>query len=533
MNESSPFDFLTHYIEGMGKISANDLNAFAKVAKMVMNFHVAPPLGCHVTETGISLYIQDQFVEFFIAKIQSAGPAAEPDYIDGRYWFKRCYCSSASGNEHSAIAFAELAGAHPDYIHSTATNMSELDGRTHEMKDTDYVVVYSLFDNQSPPVKRYYFWDSGGFSNPVLAKVMIRTDGTTAHVAADAFKFVRMVDGAPLGSPIVADNPAAILTGTWTTTTFRPNYYGTNYFHDQNTSKGNKSALYIPGILRSGWHEVFMWWPVHVGWAANVPVDIIHNGGTTTVLVNESVGGGAWFSLGTYYFSPSINFVEFGKTVPDPFMGGAAVELDPCESSGDDNAVANVFVHFAPDRQFVKVRYAKDTILAFIRYPRVHVADGVHGILVGTIADTTKNFVEDYWFHITGNMAWATVDASRDYRLRFIDTAAVWNYGPPADIGSGEYEWDISMLESEQLVWVAEHSAQGLQRYIPKAVGLDYLIMRFLGAVAWTLGDFHLRIDGATGFLQAESTNYVAEYNVRVRLRAGRQVLAANDINVP
>ncbi|MHC5060204.1 MAG: PKD domain-containing protein [Planctomycetota bacterium] len=52
----------------------------------------------------------------------------------------------------------------------------------------------------------------------------------------------------------------------------------------------------------AGTYEVFMWWTEFSSRYDQVPVDIVHSDGTSTVTVNQQQDGGQWNSLGTYYF---------------------------------------------------------------------------------------------------------------------------------------------------------------------------------------------------------------------------------------
>lgn len=109
----------------------------------------------------------------------------------------------------------------------------------------------------------------------------------------------------PTPSPIIIDNrdSGAAAVGSWPAATAWPIFYDTNYRHDNNVvPKGSKSFSFTPVFTSSGTYEVFMWNPKRFLLATNVPVDIIHAGGTTTVTVNQKTTGNNWFSLGTYSF---------------------------------------------------------------------------------------------------------------------------------------------------------------------------------------------------------------------------------------
>ena len=108
---------------------------------------------------------------------------------------------------------------------------------------------------------------------------------------------------------VIVDNTSATVTGDWLTTTYRPNYYDTDYLHDKNTGKGDKSVTFTPDLPEDGPYEVYLWWPDAPIWATNVPVDVTHDGGTSTVSVDESINGGQWNLIGTYDFTAGTGSV--------------------------------------------------------------------------------------------------------------------------------------------------------------------------------------------------------------------------------
>jgi len=122
-------------------------------------------------------------------------------------------------------------------------------------------------------------------------------------MSIDAFQ--TLVGGAWPTEVIVdnTDSTGVTITGAWTTSTFSPGYYCTNYIHDGNTGKGSKSVRFTPTIPVSGNYEVFARWISGSDRATNVPIDIVTASGTSSVQVNEQTNGGQWVSLGTYSFN--------------------------------------------------------------------------------------------------------------------------------------------------------------------------------------------------------------------------------------
>jgi hypothetical protein len=110
----------------------------------------------------------------------------------------------------------------------------------------------------------------------------------------------------PLLDGIIVDNTdsaSVTVTGSWTTSTFEPAHIGANYLHDGNTGKGSKSVKFTPTIPTPGEYAVYAYWNSSADRATNVPIDVVHQGGTSTVTVNQTQGGGQWNLLGTYSFN--------------------------------------------------------------------------------------------------------------------------------------------------------------------------------------------------------------------------------------
>lgn len=116
-------------------------------------------------------------------------------------------------------------------------------------------------------------------------------------------KWPANLEGTP--SPIIVidntDPTRVALVGAWTPATTVAGYYGANYLGDGNTG-GGKSATFAPS-LSAGNYEVFLRWTANVNRADNVPVDVVHAGGTSNFTVNQELNNGVWISLGVFAFN--------------------------------------------------------------------------------------------------------------------------------------------------------------------------------------------------------------------------------------
>jgi hypothetical protein len=146
---------------------------------------------------------------------------------------------------------------------------------------------------------------------------------------------------------IIMDNTAGLpgvsITGAWTSSTYSPGYYGSNYIHDANTGKGAKSVRFTPVIPAAGRYDVYLRWTSGPTRASNVPVDVAFAGGTDRLEVDQRTNGGTWVLLGRYTFaagnSGSIlisNAATDGHVVADAvrFVPSGEMILDDASATG-------------------------------------------------------------------------------------------------------------------------------------------------------------------------------------------------------
>jgi hypothetical protein len=112
-----------------------------------------------------------------------------------------------------------------------------------------------------------------------------------------------------LADGVIVDNMdgGAIFSGTWSNSTSVSGYWGANYAHDGNEDKGIKTATFTPNLPEDDSYKVYLRWTTHANRATNVPVDIIHPAGATTITVNQSLNNGSWVHLLTTNFNAGTN----------------------------------------------------------------------------------------------------------------------------------------------------------------------------------------------------------------------------------
>lgn len=127
----------------------------------------------------------------------------------------------------------------------------------------------------------------------------------------------------------------AFAIGAWT---FGANAGGwnTNYLHDQSTGKGTKSVRYVPTITNAGPYEIYLWWVESSNRPTNTPVDIVHNAGTTRILVNQRLSSGGWSKILTTNFNVGTNgsvIIRNDGTAAGTFVVADGVKFVPVGSA--------------------------------------------------------------------------------------------------------------------------------------------------------------------------------------------------------
>jgi hypothetical protein len=130
--------------------------------------------------------------------------------------------------------------------------------------------------------------------------------------------------GGVLGAvnPVIVDNFLATTVGTWSTATSSLDKYAADY-RTKGQGTGAAWVQFRPSFWTAGNYQAYEWHPQGSNRPTNAPVEVTHNGGATTVPVNQQVNGGSWVSLGTFAFSEGSgqhirikdNFTPAGQTV--------------------------------------------------------------------------------------------------------------------------------------------------------------------------------------------------------------------------
>ena len=101
---------------------------------------------------------------------------------------------------------------------------------------------------------------------------------------------------------IEVDDSQATVSGHWQVSTSQSPYVGDGYLHDSNEGKGQKAIRFTPDLPTEGQYDIYLYWIKHPNRATNVPVEVMHQGGTATLVLNQRSQGG-WVKVFTGRFA--------------------------------------------------------------------------------------------------------------------------------------------------------------------------------------------------------------------------------------
>jgi len=129
---------------------------------------------------------------------------------------------------------------------------------------------------------------------------------------------------------VVVDDLEAIRTGFDRSSSAHSTYVQSGYHHDNNDSKGNQTARFVPDLKQAGRYQVFVAYPWNANRASNAPVTIKHADGVTKVTLNQKKKPAVQDlleSVGTFRFEAGkAGYVEIGNAGTDGFVVIDAVQ---------------------------------------------------------------------------------------------------------------------------------------------------------------------------------------------------------------
>jgi hypothetical protein len=147
----------------------------------------------------------------------------------------------------------------------------------------------------------------------------------------------------PRANGLVVDNTnstCVTVQGAWTSSAYDSGYIGTNYLHDGNAGKGQKSVCFRPALTNAGVYEVLLRWTSSNNRATNAPVTIQTRTNPAPVLrlVNQQANGARWNSLGFFDLSPATARVVVANSNTTLHVIADAVQfVDPAQLAAADD----------------------------------------------------------------------------------------------------------------------------------------------------------------------------------------------------
>ncbi len=204
------------------------------------------------------------------------------------------------------------------------------------------------------------------------------------------------------------------LVGTWTSTGAGGSY-SSGHLEDGNTGKGTKSATFRPDIDVPGNFDVYIWNTIVTNGSSDVPVDIVHQSGTTTIDVDQAGSAAGWMRLGTFAFAAGTT----GAVMIRNDDSGGVVVADAVKwqrvSTATDQTAPVATLASPGDGEAVNV-----TSLNSTGYLDVTFADSGEGIDAASITDSGAE-ISVSGLTITGT---PTLVSGTTYRYAFTGTAS-------------------------------------------------------------------------------------------------------------
>lgn len=114
-------------------------------------------------------------------------------------------------------------------------------------------------------------------------------------------------------------------SGTWNPSSLVSGYYGADYCY---AAVGPTATFsFAPQLPLAGTYEVLARWSSGLNRASNAPYAITSGGGTVTLLVDQTVNGGSWQSLGFFYLDPATVEISVSNQDVDGFVIADAIKV--------------------------------------------------------------------------------------------------------------------------------------------------------------------------------------------------------------
>jgi hypothetical protein len=108
---------------------------------------------------------------------------------------------------------------------------------------------------------------------------------------------------------VIVDNQAASFSGGWSLGSSATDKYSVDYQYAGTVSgAATATAAFVPQITTPGYYDVFVWYPAGGNRSASAPFEVVYDGGSVVVRVNQTASGGDWRLLaGNKHFVSGAN----------------------------------------------------------------------------------------------------------------------------------------------------------------------------------------------------------------------------------
>jgi hypothetical protein len=238
-------------------------------------------------------------------------------WINGTVDDLRIYNRTLSDTEIAALymSFDKLPSSTPSNLVTTVISSSEVALHWSQASDIFGIAGYVLRRNGSvvATTTNTAFFDVG-LPPQSTTSYTVQAFDPGSNFSAESAAVVAVTWPSGSGVDLILDDadglPWVTQFGAWATFNSLPGYYGSGFVSEENINVG-ESLIFRPPLPESGNYTVYIQYPgksdINYLFADNVPVDIVHNGVTNTVIVDEQDNFGTWNSLGQFSFSAGTN----------------------------------------------------------------------------------------------------------------------------------------------------------------------------------------------------------------------------------
>ena len=160
---------------------------------------------------------------------------------------------------------------------------------------------------------------AGGYNGVSWWRADLHTTAQWTSIAASTVKFQPPSDGG-----LIVDNPAATVVGTWTTASSATDKYGSDYRY-KGPGTGSAYLQYSPNLGSANNYLVYEWHSQGANRTTDGHHVVNYNGGSSTVVVDQTINGGKWNVLGEYNF---LSGTSGNVQINDSYTTGSVVIAD-------------------------------------------------------------------------------------------------------------------------------------------------------------------------------------------------------------